>query len=242
MVPAWALAMMEDAAPAWSPLDLGGKLIAWWAPPHGGNTTQGGGTISSWRDEVGGYDLSQAASGEQPAYSATGMAGLPCAVFDGASDFLTLAPVPASFPTSGAGETWVSCSQDEPAASAGQRMVFGFGAQAGSNQRIVLRLTVSGVNRAQAIADGVNALNTSVDFTGAHLVRARYGATIQVDVDGVAGASAPITPTTANVRVRMGSDQMDTAGRFWKGAVRQVLVTAALTADEATALADFMTI
>src|SRR5690606_26555418 len=124
-----------------------------------------------------------------PAYSATGMSGLPCAVFDGTDDLLTLAPVPASFPTTGAGEIWVSCRQDALAADGANRVAFGFGANSSTNQRNIRRSLVSGVSRARAIAAGQTATNTAVDFSGVHVARGRYGASMQMDVDGVASST-----------------------------------------------------
>lgn len=229
-------------ASAFTPRDLGPKLIAWWAPPDAGNTTLVSGAISSWRDEVAAYDLTQGTATSRPTYNATSFDGLACAEFDGVADHLALSPVPAAWPQSAAaGEMWVSCRQDAAPADTLIRVLFTYGGATGSTRRQLDRDVISGVNRAKTSTGTVIASNTLVDFSGVHVTRAVSTTTqLRVDVDGVAGPMSAISPATSNTRVRLGASTGATAANFWHGAVRQVLVTSLLSDEEAALLLAYL--
>lgn len=70
------------------PLGLG--LEFWWTADSGHDAS---GAIASWRDVIGGLELTASGSG-RPAYSATGCGGRPAIVLDGIDDFLTIAGRP----------------------------------------------------------------------------------------------------------------------------------------------------
>lgn len=239
MIPAWMVAMMESAAGPFTPLDLGAKLRAWWAPPSpGDNVTLNASAIASWIDEVGGYDLSQATAASQPAYDATGLGGLACAVFDGLGDHLLLAPVPAGVPTgSDAAEVWLSCRQDALVSDGGSRNAFSYGGTAASDRRQVGRWVPSGTNRALSVAGNgsgqVIADNDYVDFSGTHVVRAVFDAAFHTDVDETAGDGETLTLATNTTRLVMGINTGLGAGVSWHGAIRQAIVTEPLSAGEA---------
>lgn len=235
MIPAWTLAMMESATAGFTPLDLGAKLIAWWAPPvSGDNVTLSGSDIASWTDEVGGYALSQATAANRPAYAATGFGGLACAEFDGVNDHLSLSPVPAAFPATGGGELWVSCRQDALVADSSIRRAFSYGT--GSRQRLLWREVSGGANRAVFYVNTTTPANPT-DLSGIHIMRGvATGTHVRADVDEVVGSElAQIPDTDLTGVVAIGSNPGG-SGAFWHGAVRQALVTALLTNDEAAAL------
>jgi hypothetical protein len=100
----------------------------------------------------------------------------------------------------------------------------------------VERVVVSGVNRAQMRAGTgaatSTATNGSADFSGPTLVRARFGATAsRIDVDGVAGASASITPATSTGNIKIGCSL--SGGSAFEGVVNAIIVTPPLSgADE----------
>lgn len=238
MRPSFFAAMM-DAGPTWTPLALGSKLKAWWAPPGGGNTTLNGSGIASWTDEVGGYGLAQATASKQPAYSATGFSGAACATFDGVDDYLELGPVPAGIPTgSAASEIWASCSQDALVADTGARFVVGYGGGF-ANQRRLARLVTSGVNQFAISSNSGTAAVSPGDFSGVHVVRGVFNGGDQAEMDGVAGALVSKTISTSTTLLRLGLSTASTAGP-WKGAIRQVLITDALTSGEAASLLAYL--
>jgi hypothetical protein len=234
MRPAFFPAMMGGAN--FSPLDLGAKLFAWWAPPVvGDNIALSGSSLTSWTDEVGGYVLSQPTGANQPAYSASGFNGSPGAEFDGSNDYLALAPVPAGIPTGAASsELWVACRQDAAAADTTNRIPVSIG-NTSTTRRQLARLVAGGVNQVAASSSG--AVSGGIgNFSGYHVVRGVFGATVQAALDGAADtASGAVTQTTATTRAVVGTNA-GLSATYWQGAIRQVLVTDLLTTDEAALL------
>lgn len=243
MIPAWTLAMMDSAAatPGFSPLDLGSKLIAWWAPPTpGDNVTLNGSAVASWTDEVGGYDLSQATAAKQPLYDASGFDGEACAEFDGTDDHLALVGVPSAFPTGAdPGEVWASCRQDEVTTNTNIRAVFTYGDESASSRNL-WRDVSGGANRGIFYVSATQA-TASVDLSGIHIMRGvATGTHVRLDIDGTAGTELARVPSTGTARVDMGTHAPNIVSRYWRGAVRQVLVTEPLTTEEAAALYDWL--
>lgn len=231
------LAMMESA---WSPLKLGSKLKAWWAPPGtDGNITLSGSAITAWTDKIGAYVLSQGTGANQPTYNATGYHSLACAEFDGSDDYLALSPVPAGIPTGSAtSELWVTARQDALVADASNRIAASIG-NSSVTRRQLARAVSGGVNQLLAASSG--AVSGGVgDFSGAHVARGVFDSTVEAELDGAAGsASGSVTQAVATTRIVVGTNAGLTA-TYWQGAIREVLVTDLLTTDEAALMRAYL--
>ena len=224
--------------PGLEPFGLGASLLAWWDASTGVTVTGAG--VSSWVDRVGGYDLVQATDAARPTYSATGFNGDPALDFNGTSHFMNLEGVPGSFPTGAApSEIWFVGQQDALAAETGvTRPMFAYGS-AGAGQRSLFRLVTGDTNRAH-LNMGATVSDTVVDFSSRHVVRAQFGATSSISVDGQAETSALSTLASGTTRVRLGCNLPDTPTVFWNGKVRDLIITTALSAAQATALQTFL--
>lgn len=170
--------------------------------------------------------------------------GRPGVIFDGSDDELTLASVP--FPTgANACEIWALVDQTALVADTTDRRVFSYGGNANATSRQMRRVVATGVNRARiASGDGAVAAdvtNSSVDLSGRHVMRGIVrAADIQIDVDGVASLTAPVTSATGTARTRIGANTADSAGGFWQGQIAAVLVTSTLSADQASQLLTYL--
>lgn len=228
----------------WSPLDLGpSALLAWWSADRSDSIIRtGGAPIVSWIDVAYGYVATQGVSGSRPSYSVAGFGGFPCITFDGTDDELTVAscPLPVGANPS---EVWAVASQDALVADSGTRQLLSYGGTSNATRRALLRRVVSAANRASldvgdnSVAQPVN--DTAVDFSGRHFVRGVFGAaasTIQVDANATI-TSTSVVPVTGNTRVRIGASSANTAANFWSGSVRDIVVTAALNAQQADLMA-----
>lgn len=218
------------------------ELLAWWGAESGITVTGSG--VSAWVDRKRGYTLVQDTDGARPAYSATGFNGTPGLTFDGTADNLRMESQP--FP-SGANpcEVWLVVQQDALVADTGVRVVFSYGGSTAVTRRVIRRVVTTGVNRASVIAaDGAtsNAAETATaEFSTRHLVRAVFGATeTSIAIDGGVAATVGSVPATGTARVSVGSAQADTAGSFWNGKIRDVIVTSLLSAEKAALLETFL--
>jgi hypothetical protein len=216
---------------SFSPLDLGDDLLGWWDA-----STLADGAVASWADVVAGYTVTQATSGARPVKSATSFGGAPGVTFDGIDDHLTLESVP--FPAGAdPSEIWAVTQQNALVADTSMRRVFGYGTGASAPARSLNRVVVSGVNRAQADSSGAIATEGTVDFSSRHVLRQIIGASeVNLQVDDVAASAAAGASSTATTRTRMGANTSGTAGSFWHGIHRHVLVTAPLSTEQATQL------
>lgn len=219
------------------PFSLGASLLAWWDAAYGVTVTGSG--VSSWVDRKSGYDMAQSTDSARPAYSVTGFNGVPGLTFDGTDDRLTLASQP--FP-SGANpsEVFIVFQNDETSGSTTSRTLFGYGTS-GSTGRSLGRIT-NNVFRT-TVGNGSSNLSASstVTISSRHLVHAVYGAaasTISVDAETPVSVSA--VPATGTTRVRLGASLNDTPAAFWKGVVRDVIVTGPLTSGQRTAMQTFL--
>lgn len=226
----------------WTPANLGGSLLGWWDAEQASSMTVSGGTVSSWRDRVAGYDLAQGTVGNQPSFNATSFNSRPSVTFDGTDDYLDLAPAP--FPIAAVpSEIWALVSQDALAADATTRDIFGYGG--GVNSRRTLRRTINaGANTFTALSGsgGAAALAevTTPAFTGIHVVRLVQTATdVTAYVDGGAGVTTAVVPNTSNTRVRMGA-RSDTLSNFFLGKMNTAIVTSLLDASQAAQLTAFL--
>lgn len=232
--------------PTWSPLDLGPSLLAWWDAERPDLITRdGSGFVSSWRDVVAGYDVTQPTAGLQPVYGATSFGGRPGITSDGVDDVLTLAPVPAAFPIGAAGsELWAAMDQTALPADVTIRVATGYGFASATN-RYLARTVGSGINRGLGtFGDGTvqkASLNSTVDLTGRHAVRAALGpAAVQADVDGIAGPSVAGVPATTNNFLRIFGGSASTSTSLFQGGLNLVLVTLPLAQAQADNLAYFV--
>lgn len=222
----------------WTPLILGAKLLAWWkAPTPGSNATLDvSGSLASWVDEVGGYSLVNATVAEQPMYSAATFNGDACAEFDGVDDALKVAPAPAGIPSGAASsELWAHIRQDRPKSSGTTSFIVGLGGSNTLRRREISRIT-GGVLRASYGDASVttNSDNANADLGGYHVVRGVFDNAVRADIDGVAGPmSGAVVGSTLATQFTVGAAGSFAASSRYLGGIRQVLVTAPLTDEEA---------
>lgn len=227
---------------SWTPFNLGSALLAWWDSSQGVAVT--GSNVTSWTDRKGAYAAVQAVEGSQPLWSATSFNGAPGVTFDGSDDELTLGSVP--FPTAAnTSEMYAVCQQDALAADTSTRHVFSYGGTAGASRRALTRRVSSGTNRgASEIGDGASGIvttNTSVDLSTRHLLGAIVtGTTTSQFVDSSSNTDTSTIPSTGTTRCRIGSNNSNTAGNFWSGKIRDIIITSALTTEQRTALKTFL--
>lgn len=229
-----------DARPAFLPSQLAGLVLAWWPSDRLDLITlQPGDKVSSWRDVIAGYDAAQAVDASRPIWSPTSFNGRPGVFFDGTDDELTLASVP--FPSGAdASEVWLAFEQDSLSSDTTARNIFSYGGTANGTRRAIVRDDVSAVNRIRLdVGDNSVAVpvqDLSVDASSRHVVRAQFGAaesTITIDGQATTAAVVPVTGTT---RVRLGANTANTAGGFFNGILRDVIVTTATLTPEQVAL------
>lgn len=230
--------------PTWSPTWLGASLLAFWDAERSDLVTRSGGLVTSWKDVVGAYDLTQASGASRPAYSATSFNGRPGATFDATDDKVAMAAVPASFPLGAANAwLWAVVSQDLAGTTAGNRDAFGYGNQTASGLRLG-RGSVANVNRARIFVGtggaAITATNGNIDFSGRHVLVAKVSATAaQVDVGGNAGAPAAGVPAIQNNSgVAIGG--AFNGGDFWGGVINACLLTLPLSGTEETLLQAYL--
>lgn len=217
-------------AAVWTPLDLGASLLGWWAAEDLSATP-----VSSWVDRIGAYDCT-AAAGERPAWSATGWNSVaPGVTFDGTANFLTLASQP--FPSGSAtASIWGVVDQTALVADTTTRMIASYGGDTAGTQRRLSRRVVTGANVLTSQAATTTADATG-DFSGRHLARGLYTPTgIYAGLDGNMSVVAAIVPATGTTRFRIGATSAAVAANLFQGAIRHLLVTAALTSGQVTQL------
>lgn len=225
---------------AWTPASLGASLYAWWDAQRTDLITASGGLVSSWRDSVAAYDATQAVGSARPTLGATSFNGTQGITTDGTDDELTCTSSALLAQLGGATsyELWGVVDQTALVADATQRITLSVG-NANATTRRTGRLVSGGVNRAIASTGNGSAVttvtNTSVDFSGRHVLRAISTATeTSIEVDGVTMTPSAVVPSTTATRVRLGAGANIAAGTFWQGVFSSLLFTAPLTASQAT--------
>jgi hypothetical protein len=225
---------------SWSPLSLGTSLLAWWTADRPDLITLSGASVTSWKDVKNAYDVTQGVSASRPVYSATSFNGAPGLTFDGTDDALVLASQP--FPSGASpSELWAIVSQDALAADTSVRCAGGYGSLNATSRRLN-RIVTSGVNRGQVIAgDGAGATGpsgTTVDFSGRFVHRGRVTATQTTQtLNSSNDGSASVVPATDTTRVVIGASPGGASGAsFYNGKIRDFIITAQLSTDQATAL------
>ena len=226
----------------WSPLSLGGSLLAWWDTSHG--ITLSGNQVTAWADRKNGH-AAQGVGSARPSWSATSFGGAPGLVFDGVDDVLSLSGQP--FPGGSAGsEIWAVVQQDAQATDGAARFVVSYGGLVSNDRRALGRFPVGGVNRPN-IQYGTGSANTTVtstvvDISGRHLLRGRFttsaGASVSVDGGTAVNTTGTDAPATATTRVSIGA--LTSLSSYWHGKIRDVVVTTPLTINEANKLQTFL--
>lgn len=223
-----------------SPLDLGADLLAWWDASQG--VALNGAKVSAWTDRKNGLVAAQATDAARPTLGASAFNNVPGITFDGADDFLTITPVPASIPVGAVG-SWIYAvlSQDALAADATNRYIASYGA--GTNDSRHFRRTVSGSNRLNAItgtgAGIVSITEATVDFSGRKLAIAKFDpTTVAAAVDASADTSSAAVPATASTLFNIGASPGGTL--FGQMVLRDLIVTKPLSAPNEAALETYL--
>lgn len=220
----------------WTPLAVS-SLAAWWDAEATSSVALSATKATAWTDIKGGLVLEQATDASRPTYGATSFNGRPGLTFDGTDDQMTYGAAVLS--GAAVGEMWALVDQAALVADTTARMAFATGSST-SNKRELARVVASGANRARAATfDGTTtptAQDTTVDFSGLHVIRAIFAPTLlTIDIDGTT-TSTVITGNnnSGTSRTRVGANPSGTAGNFWNGVINSALVfNALLTADEA---------
>lgn len=171
-------------AGAWTPVQLGERLRAWWDPTFG--VTKDGGTnrVSAYAERIAGVSAVQASGASQPLWTPNTLAGRPAFYFD-ASRLLqdaTLAQ-PITFPL-----TYVVIAQIDAARNYGRLIGKGEGSTPGG-------LDYNAAGQIYVYNGGVGAFAT-VDPGVPHLYIATYdGASSSGSIDG--GAPVVVNPGTS---------------------------------------------
>lgn len=236
--PAMAAPVSTTPIRRWSPYDIWDQLYAWWSVDFVASLTIATATVTAWRDIKGG--LTPVSAGAAPDYTTAGWLR-----FNGTDDLLSVSGV-GGLPTGATPcEMWALTSQSALAADTGSRTLFGYGGTSTTSRRL-RRVVITGTNRGDVISGNGSASNqsidTTVDFSGRHVLRGRITATEgSISVDGGA-FSTPIAsvPSTGTTRTRIGCDTAGSPGQLWHGDVHSILVTRALSADDAARLLEYM--
>lgn len=226
-----------------NPLQLGASLLDMWDAEDSAKLTLAGSVVSAWASSKNAYSATQASSNARPAYSATGFNGRPSVTFDGVDDELTFTGA-GNFPSGATpGELWILVDQVALVIDPATRFPFSYGS-ANSTGRNINRTVTLAVNRAQGTVgagSAVTGANSSVDFSGRHVVRLRVRATeFQVDVDGIEGAITAAVPNTTATRLRLGASANSTASGFFNGVISWAGLTTPLTTDESVRLTNYL--
>ena len=205
----------------WSPLDLGDDLREWWNADDVSRLVISGGQVSDWTS-VKGLTLSQATSGAQPTWSATGFNGAPGVTFDGVDDVLSAVSALGRIPGTSGYYLLAVVDQVALPADATTRAILTLGTSNGS-RRMLARGVVSGANRIRGIVDATDAYGTSGNFSGRKLVALHVGAAAtDTYLDAVLDTSTAVAPAAHSARTRIGANQAGT-GNFWNGKMRDVM-------------------
>ncbi len=230
--------------PPFVPTDLGAALLAWWSADRADLITLSGAQVTSWKDSVAAYDCVQAVAGSRPLYSLTSFNGAPGVSFDGVDDELTIASVP--FPSAGnASEVWGLVDQTRTAGGdATARCIASYGGDTAAFQRRALRTVTSAQNRvAGQCGNGATTVvaDLAADFSGRHVARVIFGtAAVTAAMDGTLGTPGAVVPNTGTSRFRIGALANVAATSIFWGAYRDLIITGALTVQQASNLNTYL--
>lgn len=225
---------------AWTPLNLGSALLAWWDAQNTANITFNGSTVAAWFDSKNHLGAFQAATASQPTYSATARNGKPGLSFaQSPVNTLIFDPVSGGFPSGSSASTIaIAAYTSVVPATATQQFVFGYGpavTTAGQSRVMGQAATTdptSGVPFFGTSGAGGNdyASAESWENVDRFVVSQLSGQSSNLNVDGNATESATLTPTTNTVlTTNFGAiGQWREFGNAWLGVVQQVVVLNAL--------------
>lgn len=217
---------------AFSPPALGSRLLAWWDASTGITVTGAG--VSGWIDRKAGLQLAQATDAARPAWSATGFNGAPGLTFDGTADYLSMESQPFGS-DDGNFEIWAVVQNDAAGATTGNKFAVTIGAPSASGNMVRNTNNVLRSTTGAAIAEATG------PFASRHVVRSIFKTGLMsISVDGAAAVTAAVDPAIGSTRTRVGSNISDTAGAFWHGEIRDVIVTQLLTAAQGAAMERFL--
>lgn len=231
-------------AAGFTPGSLGADLLDMWDAEDASKFTLSGSSVNAWASSKNGYSAAQSVGASKPTYSATSFNGRPGVTFDGSDDELTYPGVGVLPTGSTACEIWALISQNSLVADTGAKIIFGYGGATSPTRRAIDRNVTFSVNRARnTIGNGTTtrgSVNSSVDFSGIHVVRAVINATARTDVDGVAGPDDVGTTATGTDRVRIGAISNATASNFFLGVANFFAVTNPLSATQAASMLAYL--
>jgi len=225
---------------AWTPYDLGpGCLSAWWSADDHGTarmTDDGAGLISNWVDRAQGLALT-ATTTARPTWASTAFNGAKAGLtFDGTANTLATTTLTALPTGAVAGEIWAVLSQSKAGSVSGNFAAVRYGGTTDGTFRGLGRVNGAGnTNRARVAVDGTTAANILDDgvqnFGGAagHVLRGQFsGTTLTGEMDGTTFSTSPAsgvtTLATGTTRLRLGASTSGTAGNFWQGVLRHVII------------------
>lgn len=236
-------AATASAGPAlWTPLALGADLLGYWDAENTPTLTLSGSNVSSWADAVNGYVVSQALSSLKPIYSATSFNGRPGLAFDGTDDYLTIASSPFPLGTH-ALEMWSLVSSTTIGSVVATKII---ASHAGSSAADALRLrrigtgtTSQGGSSTGTSSTSINAMNTTTDFVGRHVLRGAFGLTqTKAYVDNDAAVTISAVPFENAGPFVIGATNTGTA--VFPGIMNAVLVTLPLSDSQAALLLSYL--
>lgn len=214
----------------WAPLDLGASLLAWWDASQG--LTLSGSQVSDWTDRKDGLVVSQATASKRPVVQETGFGGAQGIYFDGVDDALLAGTHPFPINSDGS-EIWAVVRQDKPGSETGTINAAAYG------NRLVSRASVGSVNRGRLDQSPV-VTDNNTDFSSSHLIRGRFGSPNKVlTIDTTTPISTLWGSATEASAFAMGAHPGG-ASQFWKGPIRDIIVTLPLTTQQAASLAAFL--
>ncbi len=204
---------------------LGSDLLAYWDAART-DTITGGAAPTAWASIVGGYSATVTGA---PVWNGSSFGGKPGITFNGTTDAFTFT-LAGQFPAAAvASELWVAADNN----GVGSRIFLGYGngttsgRSAGHNSGVPRAITGDGT--------AVNTDATSGNVTAPAIVRATFGTTTTISVNGQFGNSAAVTATTTGTRLRLGAGSAAAAANFAQGVLAVGLVTNALSVAKANA-------
>lgn len=209
-------------------MGLVAPMVAWWnADDHGtpNMTDDGAGLISSWKDRIGGLELT-AATTARPTWGAAALNSASGIAFDGAANTLRGTTL-TGLPVSATPGQILALSTDGTSG----RILCEYGGTSGGTLR---RLYDSG-NTVRASDGTVSSTAVGPTWSGPAVAAAIFGlTTVDARMNGVAQSpgGTGATLNTGTTRFAIGSSDATTAGSFWSGVVRHVIITTALTTAE----------
>lgn len=220
--------------PAWTPADLGSKVVGWWDASDSSTLTLSGSAVSAWASKVGGISASQATAANQPVYSATARNSLPGVTFDGSNDYLDISSI-AGFPVSDAtGSLFVVGYGNNNTTAI---VALGYGNHSLRTGRYMQRASGGAVS-ASTVGEGQNLGSwQNADRIALGRFEAPAGDDeVGLKLDGGTETTNTLTVetiSTATNRGRIGANAAATAASFWAGTIQcAIVISGQLTTSE----------